>query len=165
MSRAEDSLALQCRVELAEWHESGDTGCTVTFRLSESDSLDLIKAAFSSSANDADPRYLLHLMKVNGSDSAVDPARRERLARALQIEPSSRNALTLCRDPDFWRYLELIDFAAVNGEIDAVHAKQYIYRLCDIKCRRDLDNDRKAARQYQMLVVKPFLAWLDARSC
>ena len=164
MSRAGGALALQCRVELEGWHETGDAGGTVTFRLSDSESLDLIKAAFSSCVDGADPRYLLNLTKVNQQGPTIDPIRRERLAHALQVEPLSRNALTLSRDPDFWRYLELIDFAEVNGEFDEANAKQYSYRLCGIDCCRELDKNQHGARHYRTLIVKPFLAWLGSRS-
>lgn len=161
MKRGEDALALQCKVELAGWHETDEAGCTVTFRLPDAESLDLLKAAFARPANGTDSRYLLHLLKVDGRNSSIDPVRRERLTSALQAQPLSKNALTLSRDPDFWRYLEQIDFTVVNGEIDEAHAKQYIYRICDIKCRRELDEDPEAARHYQTFVIKPFLNWLE----
>lgn len=163
MSRREDPRALQCKVELADWCETADTGCTVTFRLCDSESVALLKAALACRPNDADACYLLYLLKAGGASSTVAPIRRERLEHALQVEPLSRNALTLSRDPDFWRYLEEMNFAAVSREIDEVHAKQYIFKLCDIQCRRDLDEDPEAANHYQTFILKPFRAWLHAQ--
>ncbi len=162
MSRREDALALQCKVELADWCETSDAGCTITLRLHDSKSLDLLKAAFMRRSNGADPRYLLHLLKMDETHSSVDPVRRERLINALQGEPLSRNVRTLSRDPDFWRFLEKIDLATMHGEIDEVRAKQYIFRVCDIQCRRDLDQNQEAAHRYQAF-IKPFLEWLQAQ--
>ncbi|MFQ5995745.1 MAG: hypothetical protein ACE5K1_11710 [Acidiferrobacterales bacterium] len=162
MSRADQTFALQCKVELTDWGETATDGCTITFRLADAASLNAIKTAFLRKRNGDSPHYLLHLLKVAKCRRTVDPVRRERLTRALQRESLSRNALTLSRDPDFWRYLEQIDFAAVDGEIDEVHAKRYIYRTCDITCRRDLDENPHAALQYKTLIIGPFQAWLDA---
>ena len=77
-------------------------------------------------------------------------------------EPLSRNALTLARDPDFWRYLENIGLAAVSGEVEESHSKQYIYRTCAVASPHELDRDSAAARLYRSQIIRPFLAWIQA---
>ncbi|MFQ5935419.1 MAG: hypothetical protein ACE5LB_03315 [Acidiferrobacterales bacterium] len=163
MSRRDDALALQCKVELADWHDSGETGCTVTLRLSDADSLSMLKAAFANQSEGMRTHYLLHLLKMDESRQSIDPVRRRRLEEALKREPLSRNALTLSRDPDFWRYLEHIDLVAMDREIDEVHAKRYIYRTCTVASAHQLDRDTGAARLYRTLIIRPFLAWLASQ--
>jgi hypothetical protein len=161
MNKPDDTLALQCQVELTDSNESDDRGCTLTLRVPDSESLGRLKKALAGNARE--PQYLLHLLKMDKGKAAIDPARRSRLENTLKIEPLSRNALTLARDPDFWRYLEQIDLAAVDGEIDEVHAKQYIYRTCVVTSPQMLDRDNAAASLYRSLIIRPFLAWLQGR--
>lgn len=165
MNQRDDTLALQCKVELADWKETTGSGCTLTLRVPDAESVDILRAAFARHANDPDPRYLLHLLKMeNGHCRRIDPVRRERLERALQAQPLSRSASTLSRDPDFWRYLENIDFAAVEGEVDAFRAQQYINKVCHIRCRRELDRNSEAAEQYRSVIIQPFLSWLRSQA-
>ncbi len=160
MKRPNNALALQCKVELAGWNETTDSGCTLTLRVPDAESVGMLRAAFARQANDADPRYLLHLLKMGEHPKYINPVRLERLENALEAQPLSRSASTLCRDPDFWRYLEKIDFTAVEGEVDAFRAQQYINKVCSIRCRRELDRNSEAAEQYQSIIIKPFLSWL-----
>jgi hypothetical protein len=161
MNKPEDALALQCQVELTDSNDSDDSGCTLTLRIADAESLGRLRKTLSSNAQQ--PQYLLQLLKMNGGGADIDPLRRSRLENTLKIEPLSRNALTLARDPDFWRYLEQIDLAAFDGEIDEVHAKQYIYRTCAVTSPHMLDRDSAAARLYRSLVIRPFLVWLQDR--
>jgi hypothetical protein len=164
MNQRDDTLALQCKVELADWKETTGSGCTLTLRVPDAESVSLLRAAFARHANDPDPRYLLHLLKMNEHCRRINPVRRERLENALKAQPLSRSAATLCRDPDFWRYLENIDFAAVEGEVDPFRAQQYINKVCNIRCRRELDRDSEAAEQYQNIIIKSFLSWLRSQA-
>ncbi len=164
MSQRDDVLALQCKVELADWNETTGSSCTLTLRVPDAESVGILRAAFARHANDADPRYLLHLLKINGHCRRINPVRRERLENALKAQPLSRSASTLSRDPDFWRYLENIDFAAVEGEVDPFRAQQYINKVCNIRCRRELDQNSEAAEQYQNIIIKPFLSWLRSQA-
>lgn len=164
MSRRDDVLALQCKVELADWNETTGSSCTLTLRVPDAESVGILRAAFARHANDADPRYLLNLHKINEHCRRINPVRRERLENALKAQPLSRSASTLSRDPDFWLYLEQIDFAAVEGEVDAFRAQQYINKVCNIRCRRELDQNSEAAEQYQNIIIKPFLSWLRSQA-
>lgn len=161
MNKPDDTLALQCQVELSDSKESDERGCTLTLRVPDSESLGRLKETLASDARQ--PQYLLHLLKMDQGRADVDPVRRSRLEERLKIEPLSRNALTLARDPDFWRYLQQIDLAAVDGEIDEVHAKQYIYRTCAVTSPHMLDRDSASASLYRSLIIRPFLAWLQGR--
>jgi hypothetical protein len=107
---------------------------------------------------------LLNLHKINEHCRRINPVRRERLENALKAQPLSRSASTLSRDPDFWLYLEQIDFAAVEGEVDAFRAQQYINKVCNIRCRRELDRNSEVAEQYQNIIIKPFLSWLRSQA-
>lgn len=160
MNQRDDTLALQCKVELADWNETTGSGCTLTLRVPDAESVGILRAAFARHANDPDPHYLLHLLKLNERCRRIDPVRRERLENALKAQPLSRSASTLSRDPDFWRYLEKIEFAAVDGEVNAFRAQQYINKVCNVGCRRELDQNSEAAEQYQNIIIKPFLSWL-----
>ena len=164
MNQRDDVLALQCKVELADWNETTGSGCTLTLRVPDAESVGILRAAFARHANDADPRYSLHLLKINEHCRRINPVRRERLENALKAQPLSRSASTLSRDPDFWRYLEKIAFAAVEGEVDPFRAQQYINKVCNIRCRRELDQNSEAAEQYQNIIIKPFLSWLRSQA-
>ncbi len=74
--------------------------------------------------------------------------------------PPSRVMAMVCRDSKFWQYLEFVDPAALPGEIDEVHARRYIQRVCEVETRRMLDHDRMLAARFDGLVIRPFLAWL-----
>lgn len=160
MNQRDDTLALQCKVELADWNETTGSGCTLTLRVPDAESVGILRAAFARHADDPDPRYLLHLLKINEHCRRIDPVRRERLENALKAQPLSRSASTLCCDPDFWRYLEKMDFAGVDGEMNAFRAQQYINKVCSIRCRRELDRNSEAAEQYQNIIINSFLSWL-----
>ena len=164
MSQRDDALALQCKVELADWNEATDSGCTLTLRVPDAESVGILRAAFARHTNDTDPRYLLHLLKIDEHPRQINPVRRERLENALETQPLSCSASTLSRDPDFWRYLEKIDFAAVEGEVDAFRAQRYINKVCNIRCRRELDRNSEAAEQYQSIIINPFLSWLRSQT-
>ncbi len=161
MNNADNALALQCQVELSDADESDGRECTLTLRVHDPETVGRLKKTLEHDARQ--PQYLLHLLKMDQGRADIDPVRRRRLEDRLKIEPLSRNALTLARDPDFWRYLEQIDLAAVDGEIDEVHAKQYIYRTCAVTSPHMLDRDSAAASLYRSLIIRPFLAWLQGR--
>ncbi len=163
MSKANEALALSCKVELSDLHDNDDAGCTLTLRVADADSLGMLKERLAGASPGARQHFLLHLLKMEERDVNIDPVRRRHLEKTLQLEPLSRNALTLARDPDFWRYLEHIGLAAVSGEIEEVHAKQYVYRTCAVASPHELDRDSAAARLYRSQIIRPFLAWIQAQ--
>ncbi len=153
-----DSFALHCRLELADSRADGD-GDTITLRLSDADSLHSLQTALAGSSGG---RYVLHLHKINEQRPALDEARRRHLEAALAARPLSESITRLVREPAFWSFLEEMDFAAVDGEVDARHARNYVYRVCGVERARELD-DLHTAERYEALVVAPFRSWLDAR--
>lgn len=153
-----DSFALRCRLELADSRTGGD-GDTLTLRLSDADSLHSLQTALAGSIGG---RYVLHLHKIDEERPALDGARRRHLEEALQARPLSESISRLVREPAFWSFLEEMDFAAVDGEVNPRHARNYVYRVCGVECARELD-DPLTAERYEALVVTPFRSWLDAR--
>ena len=95
MNQRDDVLALQCKVELADWNETTGSGCTLTLRVPDAESVGILRAAFARHANDTDPRYLLHLVKMDEHPRHINPVRRERLENALEAQPLSRGVSTL----------------------------------------------------------------------
>ena len=162
MSKANEALALSCKVELSDLRDNDDAGCTLTLRVADADSLSMLKERLTETSAGAQRYFLLHLLKMEERGVNIDPVRRRHLEKTLQLEPLSRNALTLARDPDFWRYLEYIGLAAVSGEVEEAHAKQYIYRTCAVASPHELDRDSAAARLYRSQIIRPFLAWIQA---
>jgi hypothetical protein len=162
MSKANEALALRCKIELSESRDSDDSGCTLTLRVADADSLGMLKESLAATSSGAGPHYLLHLLKMDERGVNIDPVRRRHLEKTLELEPLSRNALTLSRDPDFWRYLEHVGLAAVTDKIEESHAKQYIYRTCAVASPHELDRDSAAARLYRSQIIRPFLAWVQA---
>jgi hypothetical protein len=162
MSKVNEALAVSCKVELSDLHDNDDAGCTLTLRVADADSLGMLKERFAETSAGARQHFLLYLLKMEEPGVNIDPVRRRHLEKTLQLEPLSRNALTLARDPDFWCYLENIGLAAVSGEVEEAHAKQYIYRTCAVASPHELDRDSAAARLYRSQIIRPFLAWIQA---
>lgn len=162
MSKTNEALALSCKVELSDVHDNDDAGCTLTLRVADADSLGMLRERLAAASAGAQQHYLLHLLTMEERGVSIDPVRRRHLEKTLQLEPLSRNALTLARDPDFWRYLENIGLAAVSGEVEEAHAKHYIYRTCAVASPHELDRDSAAARLYRSQIIRPFLAWIQA---
>ncbi len=159
--RAADALAVRCRVELDPTDDDAGLG-TVILRLSDADGLNVLKAALARREGN-DGRYLLQLVKIDATRSALDGDRRRHLEEALRARSPAEGLARLMREPAFWSYLEEIDLAVADGEVDAHHARMYVYRVCRVECARDLENDPQARERYQALVVAPFRSWLDAR--
>lgn len=153
-----DSFALRCRLEL-DRSRADEDGDTVTLRLSDVDSLRSLRSALARSTGG---RYVLHLHKIDEQRPALDETRRRHLEEVLQARPLSEGVTRLLREPAFWSFLEEMDFATVDGEVDARHARNYVYRVCGVECARELD-DPHTAERYDALVITPFRSWLDAR--
>lgn len=70
-------------------------------------------------------------------------------------------ACIFCRDPDFWRWLEVL--AAADGKpqwkATEAGAKAFILSRCAVDSRNDLDRDPAAAERFHNLVRKPYLEW------
>ena len=93
MNKPDNALALQCEVELSDANESDDSGCTLTLRIADAESLLRLRKALA--RNGRQPQYVLHLLKMDEGSADIDPLRRSRLEDTLKIEPLSRNAFAV----------------------------------------------------------------------
>ena len=68
--------------------------------------------------------------------------------------PLSKLAAMWCNDPEFWTWL------GTDGEMGAA---AYIYSVCFIKSRAELDHDVIAAEKFHRLIRGPYSKYMQAR--
>ena len=113
-------------------------------------------------AGDSNHRYLIYLVPLESPKIRSTRARRLRLKDSLSGGCASENAGILARDPHFWDFLQLINLASYDAEIDTRRARHFINRACRVGGRHELDRTSEAATRFFSLIERPFLDWLLA---
>ncbi len=90
-----------------------------------------------------------------------DTYHRQNLEDELYQQQTSRRAAILCRNPLFWRYLEEILSVVLDEKVDELRAREYIYKVCNISHRRELDLSPISESNFHKLIEDSFLAWLS----
>jgi len=153
--------AFQGEVQLRRWSESSTQGVQVTFALAESADLDKFKGLDGK-------RFMAVLVQIGDDEQPVLP---NPLISKQSANPRSTReplgdlcwrAVQWCKEPEFhaWVAGELDCHPAAVGE---EQAKQFIQRRCKVESRRELDSDRTAMRNFNVLIRAPYQKYLIAR--
>lgn len=140
--------------DLQSLHPSGNE---ITLKFSDADAMEAFKLAAVNA--------LIHQQhsrtRQQCTPTPQGSIRRHNLENELYNQNVSRRATILCRTALFWQYLEEVVSTVLEEDIDEMRSKQYIYRLCGINSRRDLDFNQTAEERFHKMVEDPFLAWLS----
>lgn len=106
------------------------------------------------------PRCLVYLVPMKPTKVRSTRERRLQLRDSLLAGGASHNASVLAKDPHFWDYLQQINLAAYDGEVDARRARHFINQVCGVTGRHALAYDTAPAQRFYSFVQQPFLDWL-----
>ncbi|MCC7144275.1 MAG: hypothetical protein IT349_19440 [Candidatus Eisenbacteria bacterium] len=98
-------------------------------------------------------RYIVALVEIDSDETAVQ-AEEEMLA-GRRVRRNSNAAALLCLRPEFNRWAARQLPAGTYGRLDQA-GKAFIYRVCRIASRAELDRNRAAARRFHEQVELPF---------
>ena len=111
---------------------------------------------------DIDPMYKLQFLQMFPEIGAAGAL--AALAQGVNIEPEVEKqkpgslcivACTFCKDPLFWKWVSQSQYECRTEN----HAKEWIYGVCDVKTRLDLDTNKIAMTRFLTLIREPFMAW------
>ncbi len=138
-------------VQMAGWRDSHTNGPMVTFRLADSEALEVFRDATIAKGNQAGDRYQMVLVKLGDDEQPEPPSAKTKLG------PYCITAIGLCKREDFRRWVgerqEWAEPATVEG------ARQYILDMCGVDSRKRLDDDATAALMFRDRIERPFLRW------
>ncbi len=101
------------------------------------------------------PGIAFGLARINGS-STVAQAEEKPDEPKTKAGPICVMACNFCNDKRFWSWI----FAEKNTHIESsLEAKQFILTYCNIKSRKDLDEDKYAEKIFLNEIRLPYLAW------
>lgn len=110
-------------------------------------------------------RFQLVLVEVDDDEEPIDQVMKQKIERYLKSQEKggkhSKEAGMLCKARDFQAYLYRL--GKISPEWDEKMreeaARMYVYKICGIKSRRELDHDEHKAAAFKTLIVLPFLKW------
>lgn len=142
-------------LQLLRWSETSTGGATVTFQLADVGDLDGFKDLTLAKKGMAGQRIGAIMVQV---DDDVEQAP-EVVAPKVKPGDLCIVACNFCKDPLFWRWVSQSQYECRTEK----HAKEWIYGVCDVESRKDLDTNRIAMTRFLTLIREPFLAWRAAQ--
>jgi len=103
---------------------------------------------------------LVYLVPMSPTKVRSTAERRRHLRDSLLTGSARHNAAVLAKDPHFWDYLQQINLAAYDGEVDAHRARHFINKVCGVTGRHALANEAAPTQRFYAFVQQPFLDWL-----
>jgi hypothetical protein len=148
-------------VMLAGWNDSQLHGHTVKFWICN----DLMGHPFE--GIDRHEIILLGLVELDDDNESIDQKMREKVEKqkATGKQKLSNVAALLCRTPEFSKWCDhmamqdpmLAPLARTPNVED--RCKEFIYQLCGIRSRAELDRNGQAAQLFHDTVRKPYEVW------
>lgn len=158
-------------VQLLRWSETSNQGATITLQLSNPDDLERFKVMTLAKGKQAGQRLMAAMVEVGDDEQPVTQPKpgitcskgpSEPVLSAAKEKPGPLcvMACNFCADPMFWQWIEDGETFPVNSADDA---KEFIFRICRIQSRKELDQNSFAESVFHAEIRKPFMAWRDAR--
>ena len=149
-------------VLLAGWRDSHNSGATVTFWVGDSSKLDAFRGLTIKKGKTAGQRLAMVLIEINDNETLAnddDPPVAEPVKH--KVGPLCLLAARWCQDKNFQRWMiDTYQIASYIGHAGLEEAVAIGLRdLCDIKSRRELDTDEKAANRFQTLIRLPYMKY------
>ncbi len=151
-------LALHEEAQLADYGESAAGGPYIKLRMPDPDSLAVFRGKDRATKTKQGTRYIVMMIEVQDDETPVNQQRRQAMEEGMKGGVLSRHAGALCNDANFVRFLN--EHHGANVPWDKDTAKMFIYRVCRIRSRRELDHNEEAAQRYKSFVQAPFLDYL-----
>lgn len=126
-------------VMLLSWKESSTQGRTVTFLLNEDEDIHPFKDLATKSGKRAGQRFMAAFVAISDDEQPQDE------------ENPVRDAGILCRDQDFWGWVNERSFIAVSSEQEA---KQWLCEQLSIKSRAELSTNPVAATRFKVIAAQ-----------
>lgn len=143
---------------LLGWNESHNSGCKVTFQLSEED-LEYFRHATTRRGKVAGQRYAVVLVELGPDEQPVKTAEHEAKEQAQKKQhhkfPGGRVGLAVrwCMDEDFRAWLR--DEVGRPDELTDGSAAEIIRELCVVDSRSKLD-EPEPAKLFDSLIREPY---------
>ena len=121
---------------LAGWNDSQQNGHTVKLWLCN----DNMGHPFDGVSRSQE--LLVALTELDDDNEVIDQKMRDRVEKQA-VHPQSRLSVAcaaICRNPAFWSWCETLGTPAATTVVDEETAKQWFYRMCEIKSRAELDD-------------------------
>jgi hypothetical protein len=147
-------------VMLAGWADSQTTGHSVTFWLS-SDHMGHPFEGYYRGQED----FVVALKEIDDDETIIDAAQRDKVEQA-KVKPSSRlsyAAVMLCKNSDFWQWINIYGDLEPGGEHDVnttEKARAWLLGVMDISSRAELDKIDDRGNAFIHTVQRPFSRWL-----
>lgn len=71
-------------------------------------------------------------------------------------------AVSLCQDPQFWKWLTYASMSGAKPESEA-EAAVILRRACKVESRNELDTDTEARERFEKLIETPYRKWERAQ--
>jgi hypothetical protein len=142
-------------MQLAGWSESHTSGCKVTFWLSSPEELEAFRALTVRKGNTAGHRFMAALVEIGDDEKPVQEPPKEPIGDAC------RRAVMWCKDPQFWRWIELNDFVIGQKIASEEQARQFVCQMCEVESRRELDTNPEANKAWHRLIYEPYRIYLE----
>lgn len=136
----EKTVAFQGDVMLMGWGDSNTRGRTVTFQLSDDGDSHPFREATVKSGKKAGQRYVMVLVEVDDNEE-------------IKPRTPSQVAFLLCRDEQFWHWINEHSFANASSEEEA---RAFVCETCKVSSRSKLDTEPHAAALWDAMIFAPF---------
>jgi hypothetical protein len=104
----------------------------------------------------------LKLFGQPGTSMALAALRVGHAAKSDQTENGpgywAWQAINLCKDPDFWRWIHEASMGTKKAESEA-EARFHVLTKCGVKSRGEFDTDMAARQRFVDLIHTPFTKW------
>lgn len=139
-------IAFQGEVMLLGWAETSTRGRTITLQLGPDGEAHPFATARTKSGKTSGQRYQIVMVEIGDDERPVE-------------KTPAQMAFLLCKDPQFWRFLDERSFVTVDSE-DA--ARACICEGCGVTSRSQLDKDIGARQAWLTQFYNPWTAYQSA---
>lgn len=146
MNANDPIIAFQGDVQLLGWGDTSTRGRTITLQLTDEGDAHPFATARTKSGKNAGQRYAIVMVEIGEDDKPVE-------------KTPAQMAFLLCKDPNFWHFLNERSFAVVHDEDSA---KACICEFCGVSSRSQLDKDPAARSAWLMNFYNPWTAYQSA---
>jgi len=157
----ENLVAFQDEVQLIDNKWSDSSGYVTRLHLHESDEGGHPLKRFAKGS-----RFRMMLIEVDDDEQPIDQMTKQRIMKHIESTTKggrySREAAMLCKGRDFQVYLYRIGRIAPDWDqaMREAAAKNYIYEVCNIKSRKELDHDEHKLQAFRNMVTNDFFKFM-----